>query len=204
MPGPVTLLLIGALAAGVGLFLGTLEFVYKAPRQRLAQLLGLFLLVYGLACWYGALSGQSDPFNPIGRSQPANTAVTATAQPADQWLTVSTPAELDSALAQAKAAGQPVLLDWYADWCISCKVIEHEVLNNARVLDLLKGYRLVRFDITASNAEQRALLDQYKLFGPPALMFFGKNGAEKSDQRVIGEINAADFAERVAIANDQI
>ena len=204
LPGPVTLLLIGALAAGVGLFLGTLEFVYKAPRQRLAQLLGLFLLVYGLACWYGALSGQSDPFNPIGRSQAANTAVTATAQPADQWLTVSTPAELDSALAQAKAAGQPVLLDWYADWCISCKVIEHEVLNNARVLDLLKGYRLVRFDITASNAEQRALLDQYKLFGPPALMFFGKNGAEKSDQRVIGEINAADFAERVAIANDQI
>jgi len=203
LPGPVTLLLIGALAAGVGLFLGTLEFVYKAPRQRLAQLLGLFLLVYGLACWYGALSGQSDPFNPIGRSQPANTAVTATAQPADQWLTVSTPAELDSALAKAKAAGQPLLLDWYADWCISCKVIEHEVLNNARVLDLLKGYRLVRFDITASNAEQRALLDQYKLFGPPALMFFGKNGAEKSDQRVIGEINAADFAERVAIANDQ-
>ncbi|MBP3933982.1 MAG: protein-disulfide reductase DsbD, partial [Pseudomonas sp.] len=77
-------------------------------------------------------------------------------------------------------------------------------LNNPRVLELLKGYRLVRFDITASNAEQRALLDQYKLFGPPALMFFGKDGSEKSDQRVIGEINAADFAERVAIANDQI
>ena len=162
------------------------------------------MLVYGLACWYGALSGQSDPFNPIGQSQPANTAVTASAQPADQWLTVSTSAELDSALAQAKAAGQPLLLDWYADWCISCKVIEHEVLNNPRVVDLLKGYRLVRFDITASNAEQRALLDHYSLFGPPALMFFGKSGAEKSDQRVIGEINAADFAERVAIANDQI
>ena len=97
-----------------------------------------------------------------------------------------------------------LLLDWYADWCISCKVLEHEVLNNPRVLDLLKGYRLVRFDMTASNAEQRALLDHYQLFGPPAQMFFGKNGQEKSDQRVIGEINAADFAERVANANDQI
>ena len=204
LPGPVTLLLIGALAAGVSLFLGTLEFTSKAPRQRLAQLLGLFLLVYALACWYGALSGQSDPFNPIGHAQPAASAVTGNAQPAGQWLTVSTPAELDSALAQARAAGQPLLLDWYADWCISCKVIEHEVLNNPRVLELLKGYRLVRFDITASNAEQRALLDQYKLFGPPALMFFGKNGSEISDQRVIGEINATDFAERVAIANDQI
>ena len=83
-------------------------------------------------------------------------------------------------------------------------MLEHEVLNNPRVLDLLKGYRLVRFDMTASNAEQRALLDHYQLFGPPALMFFGKNGQEKSDQRVIGEINAADFAERVANANDQI
>lgn len=203
LPGPITLLLIGLLAAGVSLFLGTLEFGYKAPRQRLAQLLGLFLLVYALACWYGALSGQSDPFNPVGHSQPVAPAASAP-QTEDQWQTVSTAGELDKVLAQASAAGQPLLLDWYADWCISCKVIEHEVLNNPQVLDRLKGYRLVRFDMTASNAGQRALLDRYQLFGPPALMFFGKNGSEISDQRVIGEINAADFAERVAIANDQI
>ena len=203
LPGPITLLLIGLLAAGVSLFLGTLEFGYKAPRQRLAQLLGLFLLVYALACWYGALSGQSDPFNPVGHSQPVAPAASAP-QTEDQWQTVSTAGELDKVLAQASAAGQPLLLDWYADWCISCKVIEHEVLNNPQVLDRLKGYRLVRFDMTASNAGQRALLDRYQLFGPPALMFFGKNGSEISDQRVIGEINAADFAERVANANDQI
>ena len=203
LPGPITLLLIGLLAAGVSLFLGTLEFGYKAPRQRLAQLLGLFLLVYALACWYGALSGQSDPFNPVGHSQPVAPAASAP-QTEDQWQTVSTAGELDKVLAQASAAGQPLLLDWYADWCISCKVIEHEVLNNPQVLDRLKGYRLVRFDMTASNAGQRALLDRYQLFGPPALMFFGKNGSEISDQRVIGEINAADFVERVANANDQI
>ena len=204
LPGPLTLLLIGALAAGVSLFLGTLEFIYKAPRQRLAQLLGLFLLVYALACWFGALSGHSDPFNPLGPATASNASITGAPQAAGDWQTISTKAQLDSVLAEAKAAGQPLLLDWYADWCISCKVLEHEVLNNPRVLDLLKGYRLVRFDMTASNAEQRALLDHYQLFGPPALMFFGKNGQEKSDQRVIGEINAADFAERVANANDQI
>ena len=203
LPGPITLLLIGLLAAGVSLFLGTLEFGYKAPRQRLAQLLGLFLLVYALACWYGALSGQSDPFRPLGHWQPAASAA-GPAQSSSEWQTVSTAEELDKVLAQASAAGQPLLLDWYADWCISCKVIEHEVLNNPQVLDRLKGYRLVRFDMTASNAGQRALLDRYQLFGPPALMFFGKNGSEISDQRVIGEINAADFAERVANANDQI
>ena len=203
LPGPATLLLIGFLAAGVSLFLGTLEFAFKSPRQRLAQLLGLFLLVYALFCWYGALSGQGDPLKPLASPAPVTLGERA-GTTTRQWQTVNTPAQLDAALAEAKAAGQPVLLDWYADWCISCKVIEHEVLNNPRVLDLLSGYRLVRFDITASNPEQRALLDRYQLFGPPALMFFGKNGSEISDQRVIGEINAADFAERVAIANDQI
>ena len=203
LPGTITLLLIGLLAVGVSVFLGTLELTRKTPRQRLAQLLGLLLLTYGLACWYGALSGQGNPLNPLGPSQSISNTTPAAPQPAGQWLSISTPAELDNALAEATAAGQPLLLDWYADWCISCKVIEHEVLDNPRVLALLKGYRLIRFDMTASNPEQRALLDHYRLFGPPALMFFGKNGAEISDQRVIGEINAADFAERVANANDQ-
>ncbi|MCX7078609.1 MAG: protein-disulfide reductase DsbD [Pseudomonas sp.] len=204
LPGQITLLLIGLLAAGVGLFLGALEFIYKAPRQRLAQLLGLFLLFYALVCWYGALSGQTDPLSPIGGSLAVNSAGGAHAQSASGWQTISTPAELDRALAEAKTAGTPLLLDWYADWCISCKVIEHEVLNDSNVVERLKGYRLIRFDMTASNHEQRALLDRYKLFGPPALMFFGKDGVERRDVRVIGEINAADFAERVAKANDHI
>ncbi|NON33529.1 protein-disulfide reductase DsbD, partial [Klebsiella pneumoniae] len=65
LPGPLTLLLVGFLAAGVALFLGVLEFVVKTARQRLAQLLGLALLVYALACWYGALSGQGDPLRPL-------------------------------------------------------------------------------------------------------------------------------------------
>jgi thiol:disulfide interchange protein DsbD len=182
--------------------MGALEFVYKPPRKRLGQLLGMFLLFYALACWYGAFSGQTDPFNPIG--QPRN--VTSNSQPpiAGNWQTITTPAELDRVLAEAKSSATPLLLDWYADWCISCKVIEHEVLTDANVVERLKGYRLIRFDITASNAEQRALLDRYKLFGPPALMFFGKDGVERVDVRVIGEISAKNFAERVAKANDRI
>ncbi|WPN57374.1 protein-disulfide reductase DsbD [Pseudomonas sp. P9_31] len=202
LPGQITLLLIGLLAGGVGLFMGALEFVYKPPRKRLGQLLGMFLLFYALACWYGAFSGQTDPLNPIG--QPRIVAGNDQPQNTSNWQTITTPAELDRALNDAKAAGTPLLLDWYADWCISCKVIEHEVLNDANVVERLKGYRLIRFDITASNTEQRALLDRYTLFGPPALMFFGKDGVERTDVRVIGEINATDFAERVAKANDRI
>ncbi|WP_414157640.1 protein-disulfide reductase DsbD [Pseudomonas sp. BNK-15] len=193
LPGPATLLLVGFLSVGVAVFLGALEFVVKAPRQRLAQLLGLALLVYGLACWYGALNGQGDPLRPL----PAPTPTTVGSGPAasvDAWQTVTTPAALDAALAEAKAAGQPVLLDWYADWCISCKVIEHEVLNAAQVQPQLGAFKLLRFDITESNAEQRTLLDRYQLFGPPALLFFAANGSEMTTDRVIGEINAAEFA----------
>ncbi|MCO7518946.1 MULTISPECIES: protein-disulfide reductase DsbD [unclassified Pseudomonas] len=201
LPGPLTLLLIGLLAAGVALFLGALEFVVKPARERLAQLLGLVLLVYALACWYGALSGQGDPLRPL---PPPNVAGTAAVAKADAWQTLTSPAELDAALAEAKAAGQPVLLDWYADWCISCKVIEHDVLTAPAVQAQLGAFRLLRLDITASDAAQRALLDRYQLFGPPALMFFAANGSEMTGDRVIGEINAGDFAQVLARVRGQL
>ena len=194
LPGPITLLLVGLLAAGVALFLGALEFVIKTPRARMAQLLGLALLVYALACWYGALSGQGDPLRPLPAPAPAVAGGTR-AVPADAWQTLTTPAALDAALADAQAAGRPVLLDWYADWCISCKVIEHEVLNAPQVQPQLSAFTLLRFDITQSNAEQRALLDRYHLFGPPALLFFAANGSEMAAERVVGEINAGEFAQ---------
>ncbi|VVM86256.1 Thiol:disulfide interchange protein DsbD [Pseudomonas fluorescens] len=201
VPGQITLLLIGLLAGGVGLFLGALEFVYKPPRKRLGQLLGMFLLFYAVACWYGAFSGQTDPFSPIAPARMI--AGTEPAQNADDWQTITSAAELDRALAEAKHSATPLLLDWYADWCISCKVIEHQVLTDANVVERLRGYRLIRLDMTASNADQRALLDRYRLFGPPALIFFSKEGVELEDARVIGEISAAEFAVRVARANDR-
>ncbi|MBX8522133.1 protein-disulfide reductase DsbD [Pseudomonas cichorii] len=201
LPGQVTLLLIGILCAGVALFLGTLELSAKSPRQKLAQLLGLLLLVYALACWYGALSGQTDPTRPLGRPQAAlnNGTVLPTSS---QWQTITTSAELERALSEARNAGKPLLLDWYADWCISCKVIEHEVLPDPGVVEKLTGYSLIRFDMTDSNAEQRALLDRYKLFGPPALLFFSKSGEELENVRVIGEIDTPAFIERINRAND--
>lgn len=199
LPGPLTLLLIGLLAAGVALFLGALEFGVKTTGQRLAQLLGLLLLAYALACWYGAFSGQADPLRPL--PAPAST---PSAAPVSAWQTVNTPAALDGLLAEARAAGQPLLLDWYADWCISCKVIEHDVLGDPAVQAQLQGYRLVRFDITESNAEQRALLDRYQLFGPPGFLVFAANGSEKTDSRVIGEVKAGEFAEHLARIRSEV
>ncbi len=194
VPGPVALALWGLLAAGSAVFLGTLELTSKTPRQKLAQLLGLVLLVYALAAWVGALQGGSDPLRPLPN---AIAGASPNSMASEGWHTISTPAELDSQLAAARAAGQPLMLDWYADWCISCKVIEREVFANPQVAPRLADYRLIRFDITESNAAQRGLLDRYKLFGPPAILFFDRNGKELSDVRVVGEIDASGFVDRL-------
>ncbi len=197
LPGPVTLLLVGLLAAGVGLFLGALEFGVKTTRQRLAQLCGLLLLSYALASWVGAFSGQSDPFQPLGNGS-ASLANGGAAHPAaSSWQTITTAAQLDSALAAAKAAGRPLVLDWYADWCISCKVIEAKVLTDPSVVAALAPYDRIRFDMTDSNAEQRAILDRYKLFGPPAFLFFDAQGQETVTSRIVGEIDAKSFLAKV-------
>lgn len=194
LPGPLALALWGLLAAGAALFLGTLELTTKTPRQKLAQLLGLVLLFYALAAWVGALQGGSDPLRPLPR---ATLAASSGAVATESWHTISTPAALDEQLLAARTTGQPLLLDWYADWCISCKVIEREVFADPLIAPRLADYRLIRFDITDSNAEQRALLDRYKLFGPPAVLFFDGNGQEMEQVRVVGEVTAGQFAERL-------
>lgn len=200
LPGSLALALWGLLAAGVALFLGALEFTSKTPRGKLAQLAGLALLVYALAAWTGALQGRDDPLRPLGSGPTGGQASAATA---GSWQTVSTPAELDAALAQAKGTGQPLLLDWYADWCISCKKIEREVFNSPQVGPQLADYHLVRFDMTDSTAAQRALLDRYQLFGPPAIQLFDGSGKELQDLRVVGEIDAAAFSERLTLARER-
>lgn len=203
LPGPLSLALWGLLAVGTALWLGALELIPKPGRQKLGQLAGLALLVYGLSAWVGALQGESDPLRPLGRLEASGAAPSSTTQ-SGAWLTLDQPAALDAALADARAAGQPVLLDWYADWCVSCKVIEREVLEAPQIRAQLAGYRLVRFDITRSDAAQRTLLDRYQLFGPPALQLFAPGGDEWLDLRVVGETTAAQFGERLRQAASRL
>lgn len=192
LPGPVALALWGLLAGGVALFLGALEFGAKTAAQKLAQLLGLALLVYALASWVGALQGASDPLRPLAHASSTNNSA-STAQHG-QWQTITTRQALEQALAKAKANNQVAVLDWYADWCISCKIIEREVFEHAEIAPRLSAFVLLRLDITDNNAEQRQLLAEHKLFGPPAIQFFAPSGDELAELRVIGEIERSQFA----------
>ncbi|MFZ5957076.1 protein-disulfide reductase DsbD [Pseudomonas knackmussii] len=196
LSGPVSLALWGALAGGIALAMGTLELVKKTPLQRAAQLVGLMFLVYALAAWTGALRGESDPTHPLGRFEPSAHAGPPSSVPG-QWQNLTTPVQLTAALDEARVAGRPVLLDWYADWCISCKIIERQVLPAEEVQSQLGKYQLLRFDMTASTEEQRALLDRYNLFGPPAILLFAADGREHSDLRIIGETDATTLSKRL-------
>ena len=191
LPGPLSLALWGLLAVGSALWLGALEFIPKPGTQKLAQLLGLSLLVYGLSAWVGALQGQSDPLRPLGS---LDRLASAPAASGAGWQMLDSPAALDAALLAAKTAGQPLLLDFYADWCVSCKEMERFTFSDTRVAERMGQMLLLKADVTANNDEHKALLKRFGLFGPPGIIFFDGEGKEREGLRVVGFMKAEPFA----------
>ena len=106
-------------------------------------------------------------------------------------------AELEAAVASASAAGRPVLLDFYADWCTSCKTIEREVFGDPRVGRALDGVLLLRADVTRSDVAQRAFMQRLQVMGPPTLMLYAPQGEERRDQRLVGEFGPEALLERL-------
>jgi thioredoxin:protein disulfide reductase len=110
---------------------------------------------------------------------------------------VKSTAELQQQIAQASAAGKPVMLDFYADWCVSCKEMERFTFTEPAVRAKLAGAVLLKADVTANNADDKALLKQFNLFGPPGIILFNPSGTEVG--RVIGFQAAADFTESLSV-----
>jgi thiol:disulfide interchange protein DsbD len=154
-----------------------------------AALLG----IWGMAMLLGAAGGASDPVQPL--KVYAGTAVTATANE-QHFIGMHEPAALERELAAAKAQGQWVLVDYYADWCVSCKVMEKTVFANPEVQASLQGVRVLRPDVTENNAASRALLQRFQVLGPPTLLWIGPDGEERRAQRITGEVNAEQFLQR--------
>jgi thiol:disulfide interchange protein DsbD len=132
------------------------------------------------------------PVLPFGRSAPVGTEAGLHATPGDGvvFRRVRTVAELDEAV---RTAGRPVLFDFYADWCVSCKEMERFTFTDPAVKARMGTMLLLQVDVTANNADDKALMRRYGLFGPPAILLFDANGQELSAHRVIGFQRAGEF-----------
>ncbi len=182
---------------------------YSAWKQsegfgRVAQLFGassLLLGLWGSLLVVGAAGGSDDPFQPL---QVYSAGRTGTVAPNghEAFITIKDPAALQRELDTAKAQGQWVLLDYYADWCTSCKVMEKKVFGQARVMQALSDVRLLRLDVTDDNSASRELLGRYKVPGPPSFVWIGADGEERRSQRITGEVDADTFLQHWTTTRD--
>jgi thiol:disulfide interchange protein DsbD len=200
LPGWAIMIVIGA-----GLLVGAVylklfdKLAESAPgRQRLAKGCALVLAVLGTTQVVGALSGGDNPLQPLRHlARAGGAAEPAALDKGSDFRRVSSVAELDTAL---KTAGRSVVLDFYADWCVSCKEMEHLTFSDPGVRARMANAVLLQADVTANSADDKALLKRFGLFGPPGILFFDAKGQEQVDARVIGFLPPKGFSSSLAVA----
>jgi thiol:disulfide interchange protein DsbD len=157
--------------------------------QRLGKGLGVFLLLAGVAMLAGALGGSRDPLQPLAFLRGG----TAAESPEPAFERVVSLSRLEARLAEARNAGKPVMLDFYADWCVSCKEMARDTFANRQVAEQMRHFVLLQADVTANSEDDVALLKRFGLFGPPGIIFFDARGRELVDLRVVGFQPAEQF-----------
>jgi thiol:disulfide interchange protein DsbD len=185
LPAPLVLLLWGALLIGCGIFLGALVFSERQPGQRGLQVVGVVALLWGVMCVVGAGLGSTDPLKPLAGFT-SDVARAGKSERVLQWQAVKSLADVQQSVRDSQ---KPVLLDVYADWCVSCKVMEEQVFPTATVAPLLGRFQLLRADVTRNDAIDQELLNHYGLFGPPSLVFFRQDTSEIEELRLQGEVS---------------
>ncbi|EHR69288.1 thiol:disulfide interchange protein [Burkholderiales bacterium JOSHI_001] len=171
-----------------------------APRVWVQRAFGLLALTLGVLQVVGAASGGRDPLAPLqGLALGAASANAATGASAHGpvFQPVRSVAELDQVL---KTAGRPVMLDFYADWCVSCKEMEKFTFADPAIARRMAGAVLLKADVTANSDADRELLKRFRLFGPPGTIFFDAQGRELDGVRVIGFQSAERFGQSLAAA----
>lgn len=160
-----------------------------------ARTSGLAMTALAVLLLVGAASGGQSVLQPLAhlRLAQAGALPTDSAQTALRFERVANVKALETALTQAQQMGQPVMLDFYADWCVACKEFETFTFRDPAVQKRLGGVRLLQADVTANNAEDKALLKRFSLFGPPGIVFFDRAAAARVVHKVVGYQSAADF-----------
>ena len=191
LPLSVVMLLWAALLILSAVYLHAFEALAcnSSGWHKLGKGIGIIIMLMGIALLIGALSGARDILRPLGALGGAQAIAQTTHM---KFERVKNLAELDARVAQAK--GKTVMLDFYADWCVACKEMENITFADARVQAQLKNTLLLQIDLTANNADDQAFLKRYALYGPPAILFFDRDGSELTDFRVIGYQNPEKFS----------
>lgn len=198
VPAPLALALYGSLLVAYGVQLGLLE----AGTLRLRRALALLLAIYGTLLITGGASGGSNPWQPLAPRTVTTSASVATTTSAGGltqaeygFIDVRGQQALHALLAEAQEAGRPVLVDFFAEWCVACKVLEETTLSDPAVLAAMEDRRLVlvRADVTTIDRENQAIMAEYDIFGLPSLVFLDSQGNEIAESRVLGEMSAERF-----------
>lgn len=190
VPGAVALLLWAATAfAAVWVCRTALS---QARRKWIPGAIGAIAALYGLALLAGAALGGSDPLAPIPQLGGKHAEL--------PFKTIKSVEDLEAEIAAAHAAGRPVMLDFYADWCVSCKEMEKYTFTDTSVQAALSKAVLLRADVTSNDAADQALLKHFGIFGPPTIAFYGADGVERRNFRVVGYMKAGEFASLAARA----
>jgi len=196
LPGSMVLALWAILLLGSGVFLGALDFTAKDTTSKLSQMVGLIMLMWGAFCLVGAASGAVDPLQPLKFASTQRGGSAGAGQVNEvQWQPVKSLEQVEGLIL---ASDKPVMLDLYADWCISCKIMERNVFPAPEVASLLQQYTLLKADVTANDEIDRALLKHFGLFGPPSMVFFDEDAREIEEFRVQGEVDVARFSAHLA------
>jgi len=199
LPGWVVLGAWGLLLLVTGFMLRPFDAQHhahaSAPRTWLRQAFGVMAWILGAMQIVGAASGGADPLRPL--AQLTRGAAANVGGEAVQFRPVRSSAELDGLL---RSAGRPVMLDFYADWCVSCKEMERFTFSDPTVAKMMSNALLLKADVTANSGDDRELLKRFHLFGPPGTIFFDAQGRELDGLRVIGFQNAERFARTLQAA----
>lgn len=205
LPLWATMYLAAALLIVSGIYLGALESIPadKSSWSKLWKGLGILLFIYGVLLFIGASFGGTSFFKPLQGVASTSTQSHDGSSPNAghlQFQTVKGVDGLQTALNTATANGQAVMLDFYADWCISCKEMEAYTFTDAGVQSALNNVLLLQTDVTDNDDKDKALLKHFGLFGPPAIIFYNSDGIEQRHARVVGYMNAETFTQQIVQA----